>query len=106
MWMNVMPQGAYHTMHIHPQSVLSGTYYVQASKKTSSIKFEDPRMCSFMNAPLISEAAPQTHQRFYEIHPKVGEVVLFESWIRHEVSENQSPEDRISISFNYDWIRG
>jgi uncharacterized protein (TIGR02466 family) len=30
-------------------------------------------------------------------------VVLFESWLRHEVAANQAEEDRVSISFNYHW---
>lgn len=106
MWMNVMPKGAYHTMHIHPQSVISGTYYVNANKRTSAIQFEDPRMGFFMNSPLVDTQAPEQFQRFFQIHPHAGEVVLFESWIRHEVTENQDSEDRISVSFNYDWAQG
>lgn len=106
MWMNVMPPGAYHTMHIHPQSVISGTYYVSVNKGSSAIQFEDPRMAHFMNSPLVSSKAPAHFQRFFKIQPQAGEVVLFESWIRHEVTENEDTKDRISVSFNYDWVQG
>jgi uncharacterized protein (TIGR02466 family) len=106
MWMNVMPKGAYHTMHIHPQSVISGTYYVNATERSSAIQFEDPRMGFFMNSPLVDTKAAPRFQRFFKIHPHAGDVVLFESWIRHEVSENEDTNDRISVSFNYDWVHG
>jgi uncharacterized protein (TIGR02466 family) len=33
-----------------------------------------------------------------------GNVILFESWLRHEVSANPVAEDRVSISFNYNWF--
>ncbi|MGZ3746941.1 MAG: TIGR02466 family protein [Pseudobdellovibrionaceae bacterium] len=103
-WINIMPPGAYHTMHIHPLSVISGTYYVQAPKNCSSIKFEDPRMVGFMASPPRKKDAQERNQRFVELKPQTGHLVLFESWMRHEVPQNQSESERISISFNYDWI--
>ena len=42
-WVNVMPARAQHSAHIHPLSVLSGTFYVATPAKSSAIKFEDPR---------------------------------------------------------------
>jgi uncharacterized protein (TIGR02466 family) len=33
----------------------------------------------------------------------VGDVLLWESWLRHEVPMNMSEEERISVSFNYGW---
>lgn len=99
-----MPEGAFHTMHIHPLSVISGTYYVQTPKNCSAIKFEDPRMVGFMASPPRAEKAQERNQRFVELKPQAGHVVLFESWMRHEVPQNLSSTERISISFNYDWI--
>lgn len=103
-WINIMPEGAFHTMHIHPLSVISGTYYVQTPKNCSAIKFEDPRMVGFMASPPRAEKAQERNQRFVELKPQAGHVVLFESWMRHEVPQNLSSTERISISFNYDWI--
>ncbi|HEY8271605.1 MAG TPA: TIGR02466 family protein, partial [Pseudobdellovibrionaceae bacterium] len=92
------------TMHIHPLSVISGTYYVQTPKDCGSIKFEDPRMVGFMASPPRKENAQERNKRFVELKPQAGNVVLFESWMRHEVPQNKSDIERISISFNYDWI--
>jgi uncharacterized protein (TIGR02466 family) len=49
------------------------------------------------------KAAPQDRQRFVYVKPAVGEVLLWESWLRHEVPMNMSEEERISVSFNYGW---
>lgn len=103
LWANYMPKGSYHTMHIHPASVISGTYYAQVPLGTSPLKIEDPRLNFMMNSPLIKTESKPHLQRFFSVKPKVGEIILFESWVRHEVPENEASQPRISISFNYDW---
>jgi uncharacterized protein (TIGR02466 family) len=95
-WMNIMPRHTYHTLHLHPHSVVSGVYYVSVPKGSVALKLEDPRMSSYMNAP--------TRALYHEIKPKAGMFVLFESWLRHEVPPNQSSDPRISISFNYSFV--
>ena len=102
-WINILPEGGMHASHIHPHSVISGTTYVSMPKGTSALKLEDPRLAMMMTAPLRSKKAPQELQTFVYIKPAVGEVLLWESWLRHEVPMNMSEEDRISVSFNYEW---
>ena len=101
-WVNIMPTFATHSLHLHPLSVLSGTYYVDIPKGASSIKFEDPRLDRMMAAP--PKRLNARSQLFEIMAPKPGMVALWESWLRHEVPANRSPEDRVSISFNYDWL--
>lgn len=103
-WINIMPTNVIHTMHIHPLSVVSGTYYVQTPKKCSSIKFEDPRMESFMASPPRKHGARPENQRHISLQPQEGHLVLFESWMRHEVPANPSKSERVSVSFNYGWV--
>jgi len=105
-WVNIMPAGASHSLHLHPLAVVSGTFYVATPKGTSPIKFEDPRLDKFMAQPPRHPRAPQSEQAFFEIQPKTGDVVLFESWLRHEVPTVplDAKQERISISFNYDWV--
>ncbi len=104
MWLNFMPKGTVHTMHIHPLSTISGTFYLQVPPKASSLKFEDPRMVNFMASPPRKTKAKPENQRFISIQPKPGQVILFESWMRHEVPPNSSSQERVSVSFNYDWL--
>lgn len=103
-WINIMPTNVVHAMHLHPLSVISGTYYVQTPKDCSAIKFEDPRFDSFMASPPRKSSAKDMNQRHHSLAPQEGHVVLFESWLRHEVPANKSNKERISISFNYDWV--
>lgn len=104
LWVNIMPANAAHTLHLHPLSVLSGTYYVSLPKGSSRLKFEDPRLACFMAAPPKLPGARPRNQQFVELAPKQGQVALWESWLRHEVPPNSGRKDRISVSFNYDWV--
>ena len=102
-WVNIMPENAAHSMHLHPNSFISGTYYVATPAGCPGLKFEDPRLASLMAAP-PKNAAPHDANRLYTTYPaEAGNVILFESWLRHEVAQNRTAEERISISFNYAW---
>ena len=103
LWVNIMPEHVAHSLHLHPLSFISGTYYVVTPPGCAGLKFEDPRLSKFMAAPpKITNARPAN--RPHIIYPaKAGHVILFESWLRHEVAANRTPAERISISFNYNW---
>ena len=103
LWINILPEGGIHTAHIHPHSVISGTAYVDMPDGTSALKLEDPRHAMMMAAPPRRKDAPQDGQSFVYIHPKVGDVLLWESYLRHEVPMNMAEGERISVSFNYAW---
>jgi uncharacterized protein (TIGR02466 family) len=103
LWINILPEGGIHTSHIHPHSVISGTTYVAVPEGASAIKFEDPRLAMMMAAPGRTKDAPADTQSFVYVAPKAGDVLLWESWLRHEVPMNMVDDDRISVSFNYSW---
>jgi len=103
-WVNIMPERVIHPMHLHPVSTISGTYYVQTPKGCSNIIFEDPRLGFFMGQP-PRVSKPKTQNKYYtKVAPEAGKVVLFESWLRHQVDANPTKEDRVSVSFNYHWM--
>lgn len=103
LWINILPEGGIHTSHIHPHSVISGTTYVTMPEGASAIKFEDPRLAMMMASPGRTKDAPEDLRQFIYVEPSVGDVLLWESWLRHEVPMNMSEEDRVSVSFNYGW---
>ena len=102
-WINILAEDGNHSAHIHPNSVISGTIYISMPPKTSAIKFEDPRHPMMMAAPARLSSAKEYLKPFIYINPSVGEILLWESWLRHEVPTNTSSQERISISFNYSW---
>ena len=101
LWINVMNKNAHHEAHVHPHSVISGTYYVSVPVGAGSIRFEDPRLCMMMAAPPRKSNARADNRLFFDIHPKNGMLLLWESWLRHGVKANASRQPRISLSFNY-----
>lgn len=103
-WANVLPEGGFHAAHIHPHSVISGTFYVSIPKGASALRLEDPRHAMMMAAPPRKAKAGQDNQAFVSVAPQPGTLLLWESWLRHDVPVNRSAEDRISVSFNYNWV--
>jgi uncharacterized protein (TIGR02466 family) len=103
LWVNVLKPGAAHSGHIHPHSVISGTVYVSTPKGSSALRLEDPRLPLMMAAPTRRDDAPQELKPFVYLQPQAGTVLMWESWLRHEVPANRARTERISISFNYGW---
>lgn len=100
-WINVLKPGGAHAAHIHPHSVVSGTYYVTVPDGASAIRYEDPRLAMMMAAPARRAKAARENQSFVAAAPTPGTLLLWESWLRHEVLVNKAKSERISISFNY-----
>jgi len=103
-WVNIMGRGAAHGLHLHPFSTISGTYYVAAPAGAPGLKFEDPRLERFMAAPPRAINARRANRPWVTFPAHAGELLLFESWLRHEVAANPLATERVSISFNYSWF--
>jgi len=103
LWINILPEGGMHSSHLHPHSVISGTTYVAMPDGASALKIEDPRSGRMMAAPVRRKGARRELEPFIYVKPDVGDVLLWESWLRHEVPMNMSEDERISVSFNYKW---
>ena len=101
LWVNILGEGGSHSGHIHPNSVISGTIYVAMPEGAGRLKLEDPRLPMMMAAPQVKVDAPDALKRFHYIQPKQGDIVMWESWLRHEVLPSQAEDARISVSFNY-----
>jgi uncharacterized protein (TIGR02466 family) len=100
MWVNVLEDGG-HSGHLHPHSVISGTYYVRVPKGSGALKLEDPRLPLMMAAPARRARARLDNRSFVYIDPAPGMMLLWESWLRHEVVAGAAKTPRISVSFNY-----
>jgi uncharacterized protein (TIGR02466 family) len=103
LWVNVLKPGAGHSGHIHPHSVISGTVYVALPAGSAGLKLEDPRLPMLMAAPPRRADAPEAIKSFVTVTPDPGTILMWESWLRHEVPATGGKGPRISISFNYSW---
>jgi uncharacterized protein (TIGR02466 family) len=103
-WVNIMRHRVVHGLHLHPLATISGTYYVQVPRGSAGLKLEDPRLERFMASPPRRARASRHHRAWVTLPARAGHLVLFESWLRHEVPPNQARGERVSVSFNYGWF--
>jgi uncharacterized protein (TIGR02466 family) len=101
MWANINYPGGSNAIHIHPNSLWSGAYYVAAEPTSGNIYFEDPRVVSLMSMPRRTTDQPVNERRIIDSLPQAGRLIMFPSWVNHGVRENLSDKNRISISFNF-----
>ncbi|MDV3256614.1 MAG: TIGR02466 family protein [Sphingomonas sp.] len=101
LWVNLLRPGGHHSAHIHPHSILSGTFYVEVPPGSGEIRFEDPRLPMMMASPMRREDAPEDLRPFLSLAPRPGLLLMWESWLRHEVMPGNARAERLSISFNF-----
>jgi uncharacterized protein (TIGR02466 family) len=101
MWVNLLRGGGHHSAHIHPHSIISGTLYVEVPPGSGAIRFEDPRLGLMMASPQRRKDAAEELQPFVKVEPRPGLLLLWESWLRHEVLPGRGKGERLSVSFNF-----
>jgi len=101
-WVNINPKHAYNALHDHPKTSLSGVYYVQADDRSGRLRFRDPRAAKRMDPWPVAkdEASDLRHWDRVNYKPIPGRMILFPSWLEHDVEPNLSDQERISIAFN------
>ena len=109
MWANVNRSGHGNEFHSHPGAFWSGVYYVDDGgidadpSLGGELEFMDPRgPLPAMNAPHLGYAMPGglTGGATERIRPKAGRLVMFPSWMIHQVRPYHGAAERISIAFN------
>ena len=101
LWVNLLKSAGHHSGHIHPHSIISGTLYVEVPPGAGAIRFEDPRLPLMMAAPPRLKDAPEELRTFVTVEPRDGLLLMWESWLRHEVLAGTGRAERLSISFNF-----
>lgn len=98
-WAIVNHKYSYNNVHNHPNSFLSGVYYVQTPENGGNIFFRDPREAALIYSPPIIEWTQWTYKKI-TYTPKAGRMLIFPSWLYHGVEPNMSDEARVCLSFN------
>jgi len=99
-WAVVNGKMASGALHCHPNSFLSGVYYVSTTEETGNIFFQDPRPGANMSACPVTEFTPWTIRQV-SYQPSPGGMLIFPSWLYHGVGPNLSETLRVSLSFNF-----
>jgi uncharacterized protein (TIGR02466 family) len=100
---NKITLGGEHALHAHPQSILSGVFYLKIPENSPPIIFNDPRdhykyiqyPTKFGNPRDMYKLLPE-----YVINPTEGMILLWPSWLEHQVPPSNCSEERIAIAFN------
>ena len=102
LWININPPGGNNVAHIHSNSFMSGTVYIQTDNLTGNIYFENPNPVSYdwKTEKFINSTQNTLCNEVWNFAPSNGVIYLFPSWAKHGVHTNMSNIDRISISFN------
>lgn len=96
-WINIVDNQGFQNWHQHSDASISGVYYYQTSEDDGDISFRTPN--AFVELELFPLGT--TTEKFYNIKPKTGKLLLFPGWLSHSVVKNTTDNTRISISFNY-----
>jgi len=102
LWNKITKTGA-HPTHSHPGSILSGCFYLQIPKQASPIIFNDPR--SYQHHVQYPTVFGDTSQKYkllpeYVLNPTEGMILMWPSWLQHEVPNSVIESERIVVAFN------
>ncbi len=109
-WFHVTRTGGYQSIHYHARASWSGIYAVQAGDsvedrpESGQVKFYDPRNAVFMHVdPGNERLDPRYTANPVYLQHKPGQLVIFPSWLMHEVLPYMGQTERIVVAFNT-WI--
>ena len=99
-WININGYKDYNIQHAHPNSVLSGAYYLTSNN--SNIVFINPS-CDVMDYQWERDTIKEYNEynsKNWTLNPPANNLLLFPGWLNHRVDPNLNKKNRISISFN------
>jgi len=102
-WLNYTETNQYHHKHEHPNSLVSGVFYVNCHEEFDKIKF--------FKKDLYQAIKPETkdwnlyNSETWWFTVKTGDIILFPSSLTHMVETKEGDNTRISLAFNV-FIKG
>lgn len=94
-----MHKGDTHRIHTHQNAILSGVFYLSVPENSADINFYDPRpFRKFVSYPVVEQT--EVTWESVRFSPSKGLLLIWESWIEHEVPINNSDDGRITLVFN------
>ena len=101
-WLNYTKQNGFHHKHNHPNSLISGVFYVNANPALDKINFYDSR---YYPIEIVAKNYNHYNSRMCEISVQSGDILLFPSYLEHGVEFVKHNLLRISLAFNV-WVKG
>ena len=106
-WFHVTRNGGFTILHTHPMASWSGVYCVDPGEmpedrpESGVLRFHNPHHYSnyFLDAGNLRMRAPY-HHGTWNLKFQPGQLVLFPSWLQHEVMPFYGDNERITVAFN------
>lgn len=100
-FINISKKGNTHKLHNHPGSFLSCVYYVDCRANKGNIVFYNQnKFLEWLQDRQKIKHYNQYNSSTWSVTPETGKLIIFPAWLEHEVTENKTEEDRISIVYN------
>lgn len=96
-WLNFTKKGQYHHRHAHPNSLVSGCFYVNATAGEDKIYFYKD---GYKQLSVLSDDFTMHNSDSWWLPVETGDIILFPSSLTHSVDPVKTNETRISLSFN------
>jgi len=100
LWCNINYKNSYNLSHVHPHVYFSGIYYLETSKNCGKLIFTNPNTFVRMHTEMKEASEHPNFKSHFYIEPVKNLLLIFPSYLLHEVEMNTSNEKRTSIAFN------
>ena len=101
-WLNYTETNQYHHKHEHPNSLVSGVFYINCNEGSDNIKFFNE---SYKAIRIEVKQWNLWNSLSWWFPVKTGDVILFPSSLTHMVETKKEDNTRISLAFNV-FIKG
>ena len=103
-WLNITNTGGFHHEHSHPNSLISGVFYI-STVKDDRIHFNDGVEHNRFLQQFPTEDYQAFNSQMFWFNVKDQELAMFPSYLKHSVPKNETKQTRVSLSFNT-WVKG
>ena len=101
MWAIINKKNSYNVKHNHQNCYLSSAYYIKKPENSGDITFYDPKESKTYRFPEVEKHTNYSAESI-TIKPEEGDLLIFPSYLYHDVGVNLSDKERIVVSFNID----
>ena len=95
-WVNYSEQGQYHHKHVHPNSLVSGVFYINTNDNDRIYFYRS----GFQQIKFPTDDWNQWNSESWWFEAMEGRLVLFPSSLEHMVPTVEGEKTRVSLSFN------
>jgi len=102
-WLNYTETNQYHHKHEHPNSLVSGVFYINCHEELDKIKFFKKDLYQTIKPRIKEWNLYNSESWFFPV--KTGDIIMFPSSLTHMVENKEGTNTRISLAFNV-FIKG